>query len=242
MKKIINDPTTWSPSRCEGFAAAHADLVDGQHGPDFIVRADAPVAGKVGLVSGGGSGTSRCTAGSSGRACSTPPCPGAVFTSPTPDQMLAATLAVNCGAGVVHIVKNYTGDVLNFEIAAELAAAEGIEVEHGASSTTTSPCRTRPARPAAAASAAPCWWRRSPARPPSAATTWPRWRRSRSGSTSQRPLDGRGAHRRARSRTPGEPSFDLAEDEMEIGIGIHGEPGRRPCAAWRPRTRSSRRC
>ena len=99
------------------------------HDPMVIVRADAPVQGKVGIISGGGQATSRCTAASSGAGMLDAACPGEVFTSPTPDQMLEATKAVNGGAGVLHIVKNYTGDVLNFEMAADLAKAEGIEVE-----------------------------------------------------------------------------------------------------------------
>ena len=94
--------------------------------PAFIVRADAPVAGKVAVV-GGGSGTSHCTAGTSGPACWTRRRPGG-FSSPSPDAVLAATHAASGGAGVLHIVKNYTGDVLNFEVAAELAETEGIEV------------------------------------------------------------------------------------------------------------------
>ena len=94
-----------------------------------IVRADAPVQGKVGIVSGGGSGHEPMHGGFVGRGMLDAACPGEVFTSPTPDQMLEATKAVDGGAGVLHIVKNYTGDVLNFEMAADLAKAEGIEVE-----------------------------------------------------------------------------------------------------------------
>ena len=96
---------------------------------DYIVRADAPVQGKVGIISGGGSGHEPMHGGFVGRGMLDAACPGEVFTSPTPDQMLEATKAVDGGAGVLHIVKNYTGDVLNFEMAAELAKGEGIEVE-----------------------------------------------------------------------------------------------------------------
>ena len=130
--------------------------------------------GKVALVSGGGSGHEPLHGGFVGAGMLDAAVPGAVFTSPTPDQVLAATQAVDGGAGVLHIVKNYTGDVLNFETAAELAARRGHRGQRASSSTTTSPSRTRPGPPAGAASAAPCWWRRSPARPPPAATTWPR--------------------------------------------------------------------
>src|SRR5690606_17448778 len=97
--------------------------------PAYVVRADAPVSGKVGVLSGGGSGHEPMHGGFVGRGMLDAACPGAVFTSPTPDQMLAATQAIHGGAGVLHIVKNYTGDVMNFESAAELAIAEGVEVE-----------------------------------------------------------------------------------------------------------------
>src|SRR5262245_12740282 len=109
-------------------AAAHGDLIKVYYNPDYIVRADAPVQGKVGVISGGGSGHEPMHGGFVGKGMLDAACPGAVFTSPVPDQMLAATKAVDGGAGVLHIVKNYTGDVLNFEMAAELAAADGIEV------------------------------------------------------------------------------------------------------------------
>jgi dihydroxyacetone kinase len=97
--------------------------------PNFIVRADAPVQGKVGVISGGGSGHEPMHGGFVGYGMLDAACPGAVFTSPTPDQMLEATKAVNGGAGVLHIVKNYTGDIMNFEMAADLARSKGIEVE-----------------------------------------------------------------------------------------------------------------
>src|SRR5207237_6339952 len=95
----------------------------------IIVRKDAPKQGKVGVISGGGSGHEPMHGGFVGMGMLDAACPGAVFTSPVPDQMLAATQAVNGGAGVLHIVKNYTVDVMNFEMAAELAAADGIQVE-----------------------------------------------------------------------------------------------------------------
>ena len=100
-----------------------------RYDPALIVRIDAPVQGKVGLISGGGSGHEPMHGGFVGPGMLDAACPGEVFTSPTPDQMAAATKAVDGGAGVIHIVKNYTGDVMNFEMAAELAGAEGIEVE-----------------------------------------------------------------------------------------------------------------
>src|SRR5215212_7466781 len=109
-------------------AAAHPDLIEVHFDPDFVVRKGGAVKGKVGVISGGGSGHEPMHGGFVGKGMLDAACPGAVFTSPVPDQMLAATKAVDGGAGVLHIVKNYTGDVMNFEMAAELAEAEGIEV------------------------------------------------------------------------------------------------------------------
>ena len=129
MKKLINATDAVVAEALRGFEAAHSDLVRVNHDPAYIVRADAPVKGKVGVVSGGGSGHEPLHGGFVGMGMLDAACPGEVFTSPTPDQMHAATKAVDGGAGVLHIIKNYTGDVLNFEIAADLARAEGIEVE-----------------------------------------------------------------------------------------------------------------
>ena len=128
MKKLINQPADVVKEALQGMELAHPDLIKVNFEPNFIVRRDAPVMGKVGVISGGGSGHEPMHGGFVGIGMLDAACPGAVFTSPTPDQMLAATQAVDGGAGVLHIVKNYTGDVLNFEMAAELAQAEGIEV------------------------------------------------------------------------------------------------------------------
>ncbi|MBO0794234.1 MAG: dihydroxyacetone kinase subunit DhaK, partial [Ktedonobacteraceae bacterium] len=128
MKKLINKPEDVVKEALSGMLAAHADLVRVDVEQQLVIRKDVPVQGKVGVISGGGSGHEPMHGGFVGVGMLDAACPGAVFTSPVPDQMLAATQAVNSGAGVLHIVKNYTGDVLNFEMAAELAAAEGIEV------------------------------------------------------------------------------------------------------------------
>src|SRR5512133_393670 len=129
MKKLINNPENVVRESLEGLAVAHPDLVKVHFDPNYVVRADAPVQGKVAVISGGGSGHEPMHGGYVGAGMLDAACPGAVFTSPTPDQMFEATKAVNGGAGVVHIVKNYTGDVMNFDMAAELARSEGIEVE-----------------------------------------------------------------------------------------------------------------
>src|SRR6478609_4968677 len=129
MKKFLNDPEAVVKESLAGLAAAHGDLLRYDADAQIVVRADAPVQGKVALLSGGGSGHEPLHGGFVGRGMLDAACPGEVFTSPVPDQMLAATKAVNAGAGVVHIVKNYTGDVMNFKLAAELAEDEGINVE-----------------------------------------------------------------------------------------------------------------
>src|SRR5271157_4217942 len=129
MKKLINKPEDVVMEELEGIALAHPDLVKVHYNPNYIVRADAPVKGKVGVLSGGGSGHEPMHGGFVGVGMLDAACPGEVFTSPVPDQMLAATKAVNGGAGVIHIVKNYTGDVLNFKMAADDAEEEGIKVE-----------------------------------------------------------------------------------------------------------------
>src|SRR5437868_3355132 len=123
MKKLINDPADVISEALRGMAVAHPELrVD--HTNRIIYRGDTPVSGKVGLISGGGSGHEPLHGGFVGQGMLDAACAGEVFTSPVPDQMVAATKAVNGGAGVLHIVKNYTGDVMNFEMAAEMAEAE----------------------------------------------------------------------------------------------------------------------
>src|SRR5947207_12333360 len=129
MKNLINGPEDVVKEELAGMEALHPELIHVDYENQVIVRRDAPVRGKVGVISGGGSGHEPMHGGFVGRGMLDAACPGAIFTSPVPDQMLAATRAVNGGSGVLHVVKNYTGDVLNFEMAAELAAAEGIEVE-----------------------------------------------------------------------------------------------------------------
>src|SRR5947207_9766671 len=128
MKKLINQTEDVVKEALEGMQALHPELLRVDYENQIIVRADAPVRGKVGVISGGGSGHEPMHGGFVGKGMLDAACPGAVFTSPVPDQMLAATKAVDGGAGVLHIVKNYTGDVMNFEMAAELAAAEGANV------------------------------------------------------------------------------------------------------------------
>src|SRR5216110_2000042 len=129
MKKLINRPEDLVKEALAGMEALHPELIRVDYENQVIVRKDAPRAGKVGVISGGGSGHEPMHGGFVGLGMLDAACPGAVFTSPVPDQMLSATKAVDGGAGVLHIVKNYTGDVMNFEMAADLGAAEGIEVQ-----------------------------------------------------------------------------------------------------------------
>src|SRR6202521_3878112 len=128
MRKFLNDPATIVKESLAGLAAAHPDILRYDAAAQIVVRKDAPKRGKVALISGGGSGHEPLHGGFVGLGMLDAAAPGEVFTSPVPAQMLAATKAVDGGAGVVHIVKNYTGDVLNFKLAAEDAADEGIKV------------------------------------------------------------------------------------------------------------------
>ncbi len=225
MRKFLNDPNAVVKESLAGLAKAHPDLIRYDAAAQILVRPDAPQKGKVGIISGGGSGHEPMHGGFVGYGMLDAACPGEVFNSPVPDQMLAATKAVDGGAGVVHIVKNYTGDVLNFKMAAEEAADDGIKVESVLidddvavqDSLYTAGRRgvgaTVLAEKIAGAAA------------------------ERGDSLEKVAAVARRVNERARSFgvalsscTPpakGSPMFDLPEGEMEFGIGIHGEPGRR---------------
>ena len=224
MKKLINDAADVVAEALVGVEAAHPQLrID--HANKIVYRGDAPRPGKVGLISGGGSGHEPLHAGFVGPGMLDAACCGEVFTSPVPDQMLAATKAVDGGAGVLHIVKNYTGDVMNFEMAAELAAAEtGVEV---VSVVTDDDVAVQD-------------------------STWTAGRRgvgvtvllekiAGAAAEEGRPLKevadvAREVNANGRSMgialtsctvpANGKPTFELGETEMEVGVGIHGEPGR----------------
>jgi dihydroxyacetone kinase-like protein len=224
VKKLINAPDAVVQDELRGIEAAHGDRLRVSYDPAYVVRADAPVQGKVGLVSGGGSGHEPMHGGFVGPGMLDAACPGEVFTSPTPDQMSEATKAVDGGAGVLHIVKNYTGDVMNFDMAAELGRAEGIEVE---SVLTNDDVAVEDSLYTAG--------RRG------VGVTVLLEKICGGAAEDRRPLAdvaelGRRVNANGRSMgmaltpciTPGsgEPSFELGENEIEIGIGIHGEPGR----------------
>jgi dihydroxyacetone kinase-like protein len=224
VKKLINSPDDVVRDALEGMAVAHPDLLRVHYDPDYIVRADAPVQGKVAIVSGGGSGHEPMHGGFIGKGMLDAACPGAVFTSPVPDQMLEATKAVNGSAGVLHIVKNYTGDIMNFEMAAELAQAEGIDVESvvinddvavqdslytaGRRGVGTTVLAEKICGGAAEAGLPLAEVKRICEKVNG-------WGRSMGMALTSCTVPAKGS-----------PTFELGEDEMEIGIGIHGEPGR----------------
>lgn len=224
MKKLINKVEDVVREELQGIEKAHPDLVKVFYDPYYVVRADAPVKGKVALVSGGGSGHEPMHGGFVGKGMLDAACPGEVFTSPTPDQMEAATKAVNGGAGVVHIVKNYTGDVLNFEMAADLCRSSGIDVEAvvvdddvavkdslytaGRRGVGNTVLMEKIAGAAAEAG-------RSLAEVAQICRDV-----NANGRTMGMALTS------CAVPAAGKPTFELGDDEMEIGIGIHGEPGR----------------
>lgn len=225
MKKLINKPEDVVVEAMRGIEAAHHDLVRVCYDPNYIVRADAPVPGKVGLVSGGGSGHEPLHGGFVGMGMLDAACPGAVFTSPTPDQMLEASKAVNGGAGILHIVKNYTGDTMNFEMAAELARMEGLEVE-----------QVIIADDVAVQDSLYTVGRRGVGvtvlveKIAGAAAEQKRSLGEVADIARKVGANGRSMGMALTSCTVphrGEPTFSLGENEIEIGIGIHGEPGRR---------------
>jgi phosphoenolpyruvate---glycerone phosphotransferase subunit DhaK len=225
MKKLINQPENVVKEALAGMLAAHSDLIRVDIEQQIIVRKDAPRQGKVGVISGGGSGHEPMHGGFVGMGMLDAACPGAVFTSPVPDQMLAATRAVNGGAGVLHIVKNYTGDILNFEMAAELAAADGIEV---ASVVTNDDVAVQDSLYTAGRRGVGVTVLLEKIVGALAETGAP---------LQQVAALARHVNEQGRSMgmaltsctvpSAGKPTFELGEDEMEIGIGIHGEPGRR---------------
>jgi phosphoenolpyruvate---glycerone phosphotransferase subunit DhaK len=224
VKKLINSPETVVKDELAGIAAAHSDLVRVHFDPDYIVRADAPVKGKVGVISGGGSGHEPMHGGFVGRGMLDAACPGAVFTSPVPDQMLAATKAVDGGAGVLHIVKNYTGDIMNFEMAAELAGAEGIEV---AAVVTNDDVAVKDSLYTAGRRGVgvTVLLEKMVGAAAEGGANLEEVKRIAEKVNGQ----GRSMGMALTSCTvphAGKPTFDLPDDEMEIGIGIHGEPGR----------------
>src|SRR5438067_9767272 len=222
MKKLLNDPADLVRESLAGLAAAHADILRVDAEAQIVVRSGTPVQGKVALISGGGSGHEPLHGGFVGLGMLDAACPGEVFTSPVPDQMLAATKAVDGGAGVVHIVKNYTGDVMNFKLAAEDAADEGIGVESvlvDDDVAVQDSLYTAGRRGVGA----------TVLLEKIAGAAAERGDDVRSVAAIARRVNGRARSFgiALSSCTPpaaGKPIFDLPEGEIEIGVGIHGEP------------------
>lgn len=223
MKKLINNPNEVVTEMIEGMILAHPDKLKNLEGTSVIARKDAPVAGKVGIVSGGGSGHEPSHAGYVGKGMLDAAVCGEVFTSPTPDQVYEAIKAVDSGNGVLLIIKNYTGDVMNFEMAAEMAEAEGIKVAKVVVNDDVAVENS----------------------------TYTTGRRGIAGTVFVHKIAGAKAQKGASleeveavankvienvrsmgmALTPcivpaaGKPGFHLGDNEMEIGMGIHGEPG-----------------
>ncbi len=225
MKKLINNPDDFVRESIEGMALAHPKLIKINLEPNFIYRADAPVANKVAIVSGGGSGHEPLHGGYIGMGMLDAACPGEVFTSPTPDQMLAAAKAVNSDAGVLNIVKNYSGDVMNFELAAELALSEGIKIANiliDDDVAVKDSLYTQGRRGVGTTILAEkiC-----------GAAAEQGYNLKQLADLCRRVnLNGRSMGMALTSCTPpakGSPMFELGENEIEFGIGIHGEPGRK---------------
>ncbi len=224
MKKLINNPDDVVRESLEGMAAAHSDLIKVNFDPHFIYRADAPVQGKVALISGGGSGHEPMHGGFVGIGMLDAACPGEVFTSPTPDQMFEATQMVSGGSGVLNIVKNYSGDVMNFEMAAELAHSEGIEVVNiliDDDVAVKDSLYTQGRRGVGTTVLAEkiC----------GAAAQEGYDLKQLAELCRKVNLNGRSIGLALTSCTvpaKGSPTFQLGDDEIEFGIGIHGEPGR----------------
>ncbi len=223
MKKIINSRENVVEEMLQGVVAAHPEYVKRVEGFNVLVRKDSPIKGKVGLVSGGGSGHEPSHGGYVGKGMLDGAVAGEVFTSPTPDQVFEAIKAVDGGTGVLLIIKNYTGDIMNFEMAAEMAAADEITVESVVVDDDVAVENS----------------------------TYTTGRRGIAGTVFIHKIAGAAAEKglelsevkriaekvinnvrsMGMSLTPcivpavGKPSFEIGEDEMEVGLGIHGEPG-----------------
>jgi phosphoenolpyruvate---glycerone phosphotransferase subunit DhaK len=224
MKKLINDPNQVVNDMLEGMVAAYPNRVKRLLGTNVIVRSDAPVKGKVGIVSGGGSGHEPAHAGYVGKGMLDAAVCGEVFTSPTPDQVLEAIKAVDSGKGVLLIIKkNYTGDVMNFEMAAELAEAEGIRVakvvvndDVAVEDSTFTTGRRGIAGTVFVHKIAGALSERGASLEEVEAVAKKVVQNVRSMGMALTPCTVPAA---------GKPGFELGENEIEVGIGIHGEPG-----------------
>ncbi|MCY4453759.1 MAG: dihydroxyacetone kinase subunit DhaK [Immundisolibacterales bacterium] len=225
MKKLINAVDDVLAESLSGFGLAHSDIVEVRLEPKLVTRADAPVTGKVALVTGGGSGHEPLHAGFVGRGMLDAACPGEVFTAPTPDQMLAAAEAVDGGAGVLFIVKNYSGDVMNFEMAAEMMSGENATVLINDDVAVEDSLYTQGRRGVAGTLVVEKIVGAAAERGDDLAACKALGDRVNAATGSMGVALGS-----CTVPAAGTPTFEIGEDEMEMGVGIHGEPGRRRVA------------
>lgn len=224
MKKLINNPEDFVRESLVGMAAAHPDFLKVNFDPNFVYRADAPVPGKVAIISGGGAGHEPLHIGFVGMGMLDAACPGEVFTSPTPDQMLAAAKKVDGGSGILYIVKNYSGDVMNFEMATELVRESGIRVLNiliDDDVAVKDSLYTQGRRGVGTTLLAEKICGAAAEQGYDLQQVADLCRRVN--------LNGRSMGVALTSCTvpaKGTPTFELGESDLEMGIGIHGEPGR----------------
>ena len=224
MKKLINNPNDVVRESLQGMALAHPELIKVNLDPHLIYRADAPIKNKVAIISGGGSGHEPMHGGFVGMGMLDAACPGEIFTAPTPDQMLEAAKIVNSGAGVLNIVANYSGDVMNFEMAAELTVSENIRVLNiliDDDVAVKDSLFTQGRRGVGTIMLADkiC----------GAAAEAGYDLKQIANLCRKVNLNGRSMGMALTSCTTpakGSPTFELGNDEIEFGIGVHGEPGR----------------
>ncbi|MEM0908033.1 MAG: dihydroxyacetone kinase subunit DhaK [Pseudomonadota bacterium] len=221
MKKLINAPDTVLDQSLAGLGRAHGDLLSVHLSPRYVTRAP-KATGKVALISGGGSGHEPLHAGFVGKGMLDAACPGEVFTSPTPDQMLAAAEAVDTGAGVLWIVKNYAGDVMNFEMAAEMfdGRSETILTNDDVAVETSTHSQGRRGVAATVIVEKIVGAAAEAGQDLTTLKALGERVNGRSGSMGV-------ALSSCTVPAAGKPTFELSDNEMEFGVGIHGEPGRR---------------
>jgi phosphoenolpyruvate---glycerone phosphotransferase subunit DhaK len=224
VKKLINAIDDIVPESLAGLQAAHPDLVTIDTSQNLVLRAGGPRRGKVGLISGGGSGHEPLHGGFVGLGMLDAAAAGNIFTSPVPDQMEAATRAVDGGAGVLHIVKNYTGDVLNFQLAAELVAGE-VEVATVVTNDDVAVQDSLYTAGRRGVGVTVLLEKIAGAHAEAGGTL-----AEVAATATKVNAQGRSMGLALSScvvPAAGTPTFDLPDDEVEVGIGIHGEPGRR---------------
>ena len=228
MKKFMNTADTLLAESLRGFAAAHADIVALNTAPVFVARAGAPRRGKVALISGGGSGHEPLHAGFVGRGMLDAACPGQVFTAPTPDQMAAAAAAADGGVGVLFIVKNYSGDVMNFEMGADMASVESASVITNDDVAVENSTYTTGRRGVAGTVVVERIVGAAAEEGQSLAACRALGERV-NGATRSLGV----ALTSCTVPAAGKPTFSIGDGDMELGVGIHGEPGRKrvPLAA-----------